>query len=355
MYTEAIKLLKCPACGSADLSWHAFSQQDTEKVDDGVVWCRTCKNWYSVENGLLEFLVEELAYKADRENFIKRYAGDLERLGLNTTISTLERHDASLQIKQQTHFDWYAHNSKQSYSDYENTPFWIAADKLAFDPWRKEIKKGAWLLDVGCAQGRSTFKLMDLDIHILGMDVSKHLVRQAIERYRKGNYKAKATFIAADANMIPVIDAAMDNILIYGVLHHLPDPKKTCAEIGRILKPGGIYFGSENNTTIFRKVFDLLQRFFPIWSEEAGPEALISKKYLHDSFLGTGIAIRTRSSVYLPPHLMNLTGPKSAFRWLRFFDILGNVLPFLGNNGGLILIRGRKGASLMDYNNESVQ
>jgi ubiquinone/menaquinone biosynthesis C-methylase UbiE len=208
---------------------------------------------------------------------------------LLTSIKSIKFQNYELQLKQQSHFDWYANNSKQSYWDYEHTSFWLAADQIAFQSWRNEIQERKWLLDVGCAQGRSTFKVMDLDIHILGLDISKKLVRQAIDRYRKGNYKAKASFIAADASSLPLIDESMDYILVYGVLHHLPYPDKMCNDITRVLKPGGIYFGSENNASSFRRIFDLLQKLKPIWSEEAGPEALISKNKLLEWFNGKSI------------------------------------------------------------------
>ena len=51
-----------------------------------------------------------------------------------------------------------------------------------------------------------------------------------------------------------MIDSSFDYVLIYGVLHHLPDAGFACREVARTLKPGGIYFGLENNETIFRKI-----------------------------------------------------------------------------------------------------
>lgn len=342
MNIEIVPLLKCPACGYGKLSYHVFSEIGKGVVRDGVVLCTKCNKWYPIDDGLLELLTGDLVYRDDRQKFIVTHSDELEQLGLDVNFSPPELCDHTLQFQQQSHFDWYAHNSKQSYSDYENTPFWLAADKIAFEPWREQIRSGKFLLDVGCAQGRSTFKLMDLDIQILGMDVSKHLVRQAIERYRKGIFRARATFIAADANGLPLNDDVIDYLLIYGVLHHLPDPTRTCQEIERVLKPGGIYFGSENNVTVFRKLFDMLQKIIPIWSEEAGPEALISRKYLLDAFQGIDIQLQTSTSVFLPPHLMNLFSPTLAYRFLKFFDNLGQAIPSLKGNGGLILIRGEK-------------
>ena len=46
-------------------------------------------------------------------------------------------------------------------------------------------------------------------------------------------------------------------MLVYGVLHYRPDPQAACSEIART---EGVYLGSENNETIFRAGFDLLQR-----------------------------------------------------------------------------------------------
>ncbi len=251
----------------------------------------------------------------------------------------------SLQITQQSHFDWYAHNSGQSYSDYENTPFWTAADKVAFDPWQNDVEKGSWLLDVGCAQGRSAFNFIHKEVNIVGIDISKRLVRQAVDRYHREDHLARASFIAADASMLPVRDCTMDVVLVYGVLHHLPDPLKSCGEVGRVLKNGGVYLGSENNDTAFRKLFDLFQKMVPQWSEEAGPKALFSRKYLEDCFRASRVKINTRTSVYLPPHILNLLSKNAAYRCLAFFDKIGQAIPFLRDNGGLIHIRGKKQCS----------
>src|SRR5262245_33830831 len=210
MYPEINRLLQCPACGSDRLSDPALSERDKGRIKDGVIWCLGSHTWYPIEDGLLELLTGDLVYKNDRASFIRKYASDLKKLGLDSSLSSTGTGDESLELRQQSHFDRWAHDGEQSYSDFESTPFWHAIDQLAFDPWRKEIQKGKWLLDVGCAQGRSTLKVMDLDIHIPGIDVSKYLVRQAIERYRHGNYQAKATFVAADANRLPVRDHAID-------------------------------------------------------------------------------------------------------------------------------------------------
>ena len=94
--------------------------------------------------------------------------------------------------------------------------------------------------------------------------------------------------MAADATRFPVRTASLDYVLAYGVLHHVPDPPRVCREIDRVLRPGGLYLGSENGTSVFRGLFELLQRLRPQWYEEAGPEALFSARSFDAELLGDG-------------------------------------------------------------------
>ncbi len=338
-------LLRCPTCGADKLSSSVFRPGGDGEIRDGVVWCPACSAWYPVADGLLDLLVGELAYTADRQRFAAEWSERLSGLGLTAGATQTGDTAQRLQRTQQDHFDWYARNDTQSYTQYEAMPFWRAADRIAFTPWRDEIQPAARLLDVGCAQGRSTFKLLDLDIDVAAFDVSKLLVRQAIERYRRGNYRARVTFLAADGARFPFANAVFDHVLIYGVLHHLPDPSGACREVARVLKQGGTYFGSENNRTALRTLFDAVHRLCPLWHEEAGPEPLISKRDFESWFAVTKVEIDTRCSVFLPPHLINIFSAENGYRLLAFFDRLGRALGPLGRHGGLILVRGVKHAS----------
>jgi SAM-dependent methyltransferase/uncharacterized protein YbaR (Trm112 family) len=342
MKPEFVNFLSCPSCDS-NLSSDVFDITADQHICDGVVWCTNCLAWYSIENELLDMLTGSMVYREERQRFWTNHRKHLESLGLVPDTASLSTAvNEELQLAQQAHFDWYAANDQQDYFTYEKQPFWLAADRLAFDIWRKEIQPGQWLLDVGCAEGRSTFKLMDLDINIAGFDVSRRLVRQAIDRYRKQHYQAQASFFCADATKIPLASGVMNYVLIYGVLHHVPSPFETCCQVVRILKPGGVYFGSENNTTIFRGIFDLIQRFNPIWHEEAGPEALISAAFFRKVFNDQPIHLDIRTSVYLPPHLINLMGEKKGYCILSATDKIAANLPYIKEQGGLIIVRAKK-------------
>jgi len=346
---EALSLLSCPACGASPLQHKATGAHDAHDhrgLDEAIVWCERCRAWFPLEGGVLDLLMGELAYRDDRRSFAARHAAELGALGLSVEgAGAADGKESDLQSKQQAHFDWYAANDKQSYLEYEQMPFWEAVDAITFDEWRPRFRPGAWVLDVGCGNGRSTFKVADLDLNVLAFDVSKGAIKQAELRARAANPKARLSFMAADAQRFPVRDAVMDYVLIYGVLHHVPDPRVACREVARVLKAGGVYFGSENNETIFRTIFDALQKVKPLWFEEAGPEALISETTVRQAFDSTGVSVSTRSSIFVPPHLINLLPRQWGPSILRLSDRLGRAVPGVSTNGGLILIEGTKSAS----------
>jgi ubiquinone/menaquinone biosynthesis C-methylase UbiE/uncharacterized protein YbaR (Trm112 family) len=339
---ETVDLLLCPACGREDLKAEVFHSDPSGDIESGLLWCRSCRSWFPLEDGVLELLSGVHAYAEDRSRFWDLHEGRLRGLGLEPDGAQAPQPGDDAVARQQEHFDWYADNETQTYDAYESTPFWKAADALAFSEWRSLIRSGTRLLDVGCAQGRSTFPWMDLDLEIVGFDISKPLIHRAIERYRRLRPRARASFFVADATRFPLRSSRFDSVLGYGVLHHFPDPRQTCREIVRVLRPGGLYFGSENNQTIFRKLFDLLQAIQPIWHEEAGAHALISEQNLKDWLEPAGCAVSIRTSVFVPPHLANWLGDALASRLLRATDRLGRWLPVTRRQGGLILVRAEK-------------
>jgi hypothetical protein len=111
-----------------------------------------------------------------------------------------------------------------------------------------------------------------------------------------------------------------------------------------VLKPGGVYFGFENNPSVFRFLFDLLMKFRPAWYEEAGAQPLIGARDLRAWFAETPVHIATSTQVFLPPHLVNLLGRRWGGRLLNLTDAVGRRLPLVRNHGGLIKIRGQRAA-----------
>jgi ubiquinone/menaquinone biosynthesis C-methylase UbiE/uncharacterized protein YbaR (Trm112 family) len=333
----------CPSCYNTGFEIEEIDSFEDGDIENGLLICKSCKEWYPIEDGVLELLIKPLRYEDDRLKFAQTFKDKIKSIDLMDQPNTTRQQAVyNAQIKQQQHSDWFTDNTQQTYSAFLEQPLWQAYDKIVFPDWIKKIQDNTVLLDVGCANGRSTFPFADKKIDILGFDISKKLVKQAQKKYRALRPPATISFFVADASKFPVKSNVFDYSVVHGVLHHLPDPAESCKEICRVLKSGGTYFGSENNESIFRKIFDVMQKFKPLWIEEAGSEPLISAKKYLSWFNGLNIELKVKTILFLPPHLINLMGHAMAEKAFKITDTLCAHLPIINKNGGLILVEGRK-------------
>lgn len=341
---EVLSLLVCPACRQGPLRSVDFASQGhpSRQLTLGVVTCQACLAWYPVEAGLLELLAGDLVYRDDRTRFWREHSGRLSKLGIHSDAPPTRPESADQQKHQQEHSEWYADNPVQTYSEYERLPFWQAVDAFTFGLWRHRLQPGQLILDLGCAQARSTSKLADLDVRIVGFDISKMLIRQAIARPDRSGWRARTTFLVADGSSLPFRDAIFDCVLVYGVFHHLDDPAAAALDISRVLRDGGLCFALENNRTVLRSLFELLQRVRPAWYEEAGSHALMSVAELNGWLGAAGMSCDARTSVFLPPQLLNHLAPAHGERLIRATDRLLGALPWVHAQGGLVRVLAEK-------------
>ena len=343
MNKKHIKFLLCPNCSNADFEIEEIDLFEDGDIENGLLVCKSCKEWYPIEEGVLELLIPPLRYEKDRSKFIHTFKDRIRSIDFTDQPNTTCQQEAcNDQIKQQQHSDWYSENKKQTYNAVVEQPLWKAFDKIVYPDWIKKIQDNTVLLDVGCAKGRSTFPFAEKKINILGFDISKNIVKQAQKKYLELSPPAKISFFVADASKFPVKSNILDYIQISGVLHHLPDPSESCKEIYRVLKSGGIYLGCENNESIFRGIFDILQKLKPLWYEGAGSEPLISSEKYLSWFNGLDIELTFKTILFLPPHLVNILGHALSTKAFKLADAICSKLPIIKKNGGLIVVEGQK-------------
>ena len=112
------------------------------------------------------------------------------------------------------------------------------------------------ILEIGCGNGYGA-SLIDRGHprSYVGLDVMEEQITKARQRYP--HYQ----FLVQDATDLSRFgDTRMDLVIIFGVLHHIPEWRKAIDEIRRVLKPHGSLFVEEPRGMDL-KLFDFLFRW----------------------------------------------------------------------------------------------
>ena len=103
------------------------------------------------------------------------------------------------------------------------------------------LADGARIADLGCGSGVFTELLRGRGYAAVGLDISPKLVALGRARY------PGLDLIEGDVEALPFGDGEFDGILLSGIVHHLPDPRRCAAEVYRVLRGGGRFVAFDPN------------------------------------------------------------------------------------------------------------
>jgi ArsR family transcriptional regulator len=94
------------------------------------------------------------------------------------------------------------------------------------------------VLDVGAGDGTVAQLIAPRSRSWTCVDRSERMLAAARERLARAK---QARFVLADAQELPLRDAAFDTAVMLHVLTQLESPARACAEVARVLRPGGVF------------------------------------------------------------------------------------------------------------------
>jgi len=117
--------------------------------------------------------------------------------------------------------------ARASLYDYQRPWIDIIAEAIA----TLEPVEGCMVGDIGCGNGRYVAALRATGAHVIGVDLSAGML--------DGVSRPRSRLVVADAQSLPLADAALDAVLMMHMLYHVPDPERAVREVARVLRRGG--------------------------------------------------------------------------------------------------------------------
>ena len=116
---------------------------------------------------------------------------------------------------------------------------------------RKIDWTGKRVLDLGCAGGFMAEALDARGAIVTGIDPAEEAIAAARAHARQGG--REITYDIGVGEALPYDDGRFDAVVCVDVLEHVADLEKTIREIGRVLKPGGLFlFDTINRNPLAR-------------------------------------------------------------------------------------------------------
>lgn len=335
MEEKWLDYIQCPNCSKRDLSLITFNKKQV----NGIIICKDCKHWFIINEGILELVPEELNWQNKTKFYLENHR-ELAKIGW---VSPPSEHRINSRIRykreQATFFDNFFEKERKSYQE---SPFWKAEYALSLSSLAKKIDKNGVVVDAGCGEGACGLALYKKGITLIGFDISRHSIFMANEKAKRRGITNDVFFFVGDAEHPPLVSNIADVYILFAVLHHVTSPKSALAEAARIMKIGGHLFVHDNNNSGLRWVFDLLMRLSPLWEEKAAREYLFSMSEIDGLTKKMGLTMKSKTQVFLPPHFYNLFSARKAKILLNFTNFIFSRMPFLRNNGGILITEGRK-------------
>lgn len=239
----------------------------------------------------------------------------------------VERSDLALQGRTRAHYDAYPFEfltpqDEASIARMQPAPF----ERFV----RRHAVAGMSVGEIGCGPGRGTMYLVQNDLAVTALDLSRASLALARSR------APQARFVEGSNLALPFPDACFDAVVSDGVIHHTPDAYRSFCENVRVLKPGGFYYLGVYNKS---KYYYYLYTFIGV-----------PLRRLERSRLGRAAIYATVFPLYYAAHLIKSRG-KRTLRGTRnfFYDYIMTPRASFHSRDEIADWASRSGLEFLDY------
>ncbi len=244
---------------------------------------------------------------------------------------------------------------------------WTSDRKHILSNYLKDVPTGSKILDFGCGSGYNSFFLeKELDMNIIGVDVSGKAIDFAVHEKRKNN--SNCEFLLADCQRLPFKNASFDAIFSSDVFGHFTNIEDAIGEIERILKKKGTAaILSETNGYLNNKY---TWQYYVIkkigkdpWIEHDLHISLHSKNEIYNMLNNSGLTV-IKKNYYVRNHILfNFIEPRPEIElygrypllkrfglvkiteiFVNFHNMFGKLIPF---RAGVMIISAIVSRTLM--------
>jgi ubiquinone/menaquinone biosynthesis C-methylase UbiE len=156
-----------------------------------------------------------------------------------------------------------------------NSPlrFVIQQRETRFFKRLRNLEPGARCLEIGCGHGAGARIIFNAfqPAHLDGLDIDPFMIRLALRRQRKARTEGLC-FLVGDVQNLPYVDASMDAVFNFGIVHHLENWRQGISEISRVLKRGGGFYFEEIYPPLYANPLTRILLEHPTEDRFHGPE-----------------------------------------------------------------------------------